>query len=66
MLQKHLLNSSGNKAKQNLNIVDVDTMFPLIFKFFVYANIIFVIAVTIFIVFSKKPFLKSHKSISPK
>ena len=54
MLQKHLLSWSGNKTKQNFNIVDIDTMFPLIFKFFVYINIIFIIAVTIFLIFSKK------------
>ena len=54
MLQKHILNWSGNKSKQNSYIVDVDTMFPIIFKFFVYINIIFIIAVTIFIIFSKK------------
>ena len=54
MLQKHLPSWSGNKAKQNFNIVDIDAMFPLIFKSFVYINIIFIIAVTIFLIFSKK------------
>ena len=54
MLQKHILNWSGNKSKQNSYIVDVVTMFPMIFKFFVYINIVFIIAVTIFIIFSKK------------
>ena len=54
MLQKPILNWSGNKSKQNSNIVDVITMFPLILKFFVYTNIVFIIAVTIFIIFSKK------------
>ncbi len=54
MLQKHILNWSGNKSKQNSNIVDVITMFPIIFKFFVYTNIVLIIAVTIFIIFSKK------------
>ena len=54
MSQKHLPNWSGNKTKQNLNVVDLITMFPLIFKFFVYFNIIFIIAVTIFLIFSKK------------
>ena len=29
-------------------------MFPIIFKFFVYINIVFIIAITIFIIFSKK------------
>ena len=54
MSQKHLPNWSGNKAKQNVNVVDLFTMFPLIFKFFVYFNIIFIISVTIFLIFSKK------------
>lgn len=54
MLQKHILNWSGNKSKQNSNIVDVVNMFSLIFKFFVYTNIVFIVAVTIFIIFSKK------------
>ena len=54
MLQKHILNWSGNKSKQNSNIVDVITMLPIIFKFFVYTNIVLIIAVTIFIIFSKK------------
>ena len=54
MLQKHILNWSGNKSKQNSNIVDVITMFPIIFRYFVYLNIVFIIAVTVFIIFSKK------------